>query len=185
MDIKNLLKEYEKVSLSNYDIFKLLDKKARILTYPELVKYDDIEKVLYPNNCFVLLYLTKPNYGHWCCVIKHNDRIEFFDPYGDSLPDDQFIKIPIHFREISKQIYPHLTYLLYKSPLETEYNNYPFQQLKNDISTCGRHCVIRILSKKLLLDDYYDFINYYCNLYNINPDQLVTLLTLYDDQSNN
>lgn len=178
MNIKNILKKYEKISLSNYNIFDLLNKRVRILTYPELIKYDNIEDVLKPNGAFVILYLTKKNYGHWCCVTKHADRIEFFDPYGDSLPDEQFEKINIHFRKISNQIFPHLTYLLYKSPYKIEYNNYPFQKEKNNINTCGRHCVVRILLKDLLLDDYHKLIKKCCKKTNLNPDQFVTFLTI-------
>ena len=112
---KHILDRYKEISLSNYDIFDLLNKKIRILTYPELIKYKNINDVLYPNGCFILLYMAKPNYGHWCCVIKHHDNIEFFNPYGDGLPDDELSNIPAHFRKISNQSYPHLTWLLYNS----------------------------------------------------------------------
>lgn len=176
--MKNKIKKYENKSLSNYNIFELLNKKIRILTYPELAEYKNIYDVLSPNNSFILLYMTGKRYGHWCCVIEHNDRIEFFDPYGDALPDDEFKYIDNNFRKISSQYYPHLTYLLYKSKKPIEYNNYNFQKKNNNIKTCGRHCVFRIANKKLLLDEYKKMLDYIRKETDMTYDEIVTYYTI-------
>lgn len=175
---KHILDRYKEISLSNYDIFDLLNKKIRILTYPELIKYKNINDVLYPNGCFILLYMAKPNYGHWCCVIKHHDNIEFFNPYGDGLPDDELSNIPAHFRKISNQSYPHLTWLLYNSGQPIEYNDNKFQKHGSGIATCGRHCVVRVSMKNLNLNEYAKFMKKIKRDLDIDYDDIVTLLTM-------
>jgi hypothetical protein len=170
--------EYEKISLSNYQVFDLLNHKTRVLTYTELTKYDDINDVLEPFGCFVLLYLSKKDYGHWCCVIEHPDRIEFFDPYGTYI-DDELENISGDFRKRSDQLFPHLTKLLFESGKPIEYNEYKFQKKGTNINTCGRHTAMRVLMKHLLLDDYHDFITKTAKRLKTDPDGLVTLMTLY------
>jgi hypothetical protein len=177
---KKLLDKYQEISLSNYDVFNILDKKVRVLTYPELTKYKNIDDVLRPHGCFVLLYLTKESYGHWTCCIKYNDRIEVFDSYGDSQPDDELEQINMKFRKESNQYYPYLTKLLYESGYPVEYNDYKFQKHRDDIKTCGRHVAMRIKLKDIKLDDYYDIMTKLKKEFKLTYDELVTLLTMYE-----
>lgn len=183
-DIENIFDQYKAISLSNKEIEKLLDGKCKIVTYPELARIESIDEVLEPFGCFILLYLTKANYGHWCAVIKHNDKIEFFDPYGGkSMPDEELKQIPEHFRQRSNQDYPHLSALLYDSGYPIEYNNFKFQKHLNGTNTCGRHCAVRCSTKNLSLNDYHQYINDLCKEFNLDPDSLVTLLTLRASQN--
>lgn len=177
-NFRDVIKEYEKISLSNYQVFDLLNKKTRVLTYTELTNHNDIADVLSPHGSFVLLYLSKSDYGHWCCVIQHPDRIEFFDPYGTFI-DDELKHISGDFRKKSDQMFPHLTELLYNSGLPIEYNQYRFQKHGKNINTCGRHVSVRILLKHMLLDEYHDFIINTAKKLKTDPDGLVTMLTLY------
>lgn len=172
------IKEYEKISLSNFQVFDLLNKKTRVLTYTELTNHEDIADVLAPHGCFVLLYLSKKDYGHWCCVIQHPDRIEFFDPYGTYI-DNELEYISGDFRKKSEQMFPHLTKLLYDSGVPIEYNQYRFQKHGANINTCGRHVSMRILLKHMLLDEYHDFIVNTAKKLKTDADGLVTMLTLY------
>jgi len=170
------LEELKKISLTDHDIFKILNKKARILNYTELTRFNNINDVLYPNNCFILLYMTKKNYGHWCCCLKFNDRIEFFDPYA-TLPDDNLKKInPLVKREL-REDYPHLVKLLANSKYPIEYNHFRFQQKKKDINTCGRHCAVRCLYKNLKLSQYINFMRKLKKYYGIGYDDLVSIIT--------
>lgn len=50
-DIKNL-------PLSSEDIKKLLNGKTKIILYPDLKKYKDIDSLLYPYNNVVILYIN-------------------------------------------------------------------------------------------------------------------------------
>jgi len=172
------LKKYEDIALTNYEIDRILEGKTKILTYTNLPRFNNINQLLEPFKNFILLYLTKPNYGHWVCVLKHPDRIEFFDPYGgNNIPDNELDMIDHNVKKITNQDYPYLSKLLYDSGYPIEYNNYQFQEHANDINTCGRHCIVRVLFKHLLLDEYYDHMNQLCKKYNMNYDELVTYIT--------
>lgn len=170
--MNNNIKKYIDTALSNRDITRMLGGKCNIVLYPDLHKYSDIDQLLYPYDACVILYCNKRNYGHWCCVFKiDDDDIEFFDPYG-MFPDDEIKFIPAHFRNISNQNYTHLTALLLDSPYQVHYNNYKLQKYKNDVKTCGRHCVVRILNKHLTIDEYVQLFN------GKDPDQIVTIYTM-------
>ena len=165
------MEEYKKIALSNGDIYKLLDGKCNILTYPELTKYDDIDSAMGKYKALVLLYLSKQNYGHWICVFqRNNNTIEFFDPYG-FFPDDELQFIPEHFREVSGQKYPHLTYLLAKCKYQKiEYNNTRLQKLENNVNTCGRWCVVRLMLRNISIEKF-------VKKFKIDGDSKVTKLT--------
>lgn len=178
MNYKKEMEKLKKESLSNYDIFNKMKKQIRILTYPELLKYDDINKVLSPHKCFIILYMSKKNYGHWCCVIKHKNKIEFFDPYGDYMPDDELENINKEFKKESNQDYPYLTYLLYKSKYPIEYNNYNYQKYDYDIRTCGRHCLVRASLKNMELEEYNELMKKIKKDLKMSYDDIVTLLTI-------
>lgn len=172
------IKEDENIALTNFEIDRILNGKTKILTYKQLPQFDNINELLEPYKNFIMLYMSQPNYGHWCCVIKHPDRIEFFDPYGDpNIPDEELNQISNKVKEITNQNYPYLTKLLYESGLPIEYNNYQFQEHDRNIKTCGRQCIVRVLFKNLLLDDYYELMTQLCNKLNMNYDQLVTYIT--------
>lgn len=173
------IENHESIALSNYEINNILNDKTKILTYKALPQFNDINQILEPYKNFIMLYMSRPNYGHWICVIKHPDRIEFFDPYGGkNTPDEELNMINDEVKEITNQNYPYLSQLLYDSNYPIEYNNYKFQEHKKGINTCGRHCIVRVLFKKLLLDDYHDLMTHLCNKLNMNYDQLVTYITV-------
>lgn len=172
------LEDDANVALTNYEIDDILGGETKVLTYKNLPQFSDIDQILEPYKNFIMLYMWRPNYGHWICVLKHPDRIEFFDPYGEpNEPDTELDKVPDDVKEITNQDYPYLSKLIYDSGLPIEYNNYPFQELHEDIKTCGRHCVVRVLFKQLLLDEYYDMMNAISEQTGLNYDQIVTLIT--------
>ena len=92
MDIKNLdLKLRKEIAkpLNGMELLKQLDFKPNIITYDNIHLYKDLDELLGDSKACILLYLTKENYGHWCCVYENDDgHIIFFDSYG-FIPDDQ------------------------------------------------------------------------------------------------
>jgi hypothetical protein len=166
------IKELEKESLSDDDIKKLLNGESNIITYTDLACTHDINDILGKNKSCVILFLTKDHYGHW--TLLHEVKpglLEFFDPYG-TIIDDELDHIERNFRKKSKQNYPHLSSLLYESPYQISYNDYPFQKKSRDVSTCGKHVIIRSLMRHLSLEDYIKFLNEFDE----DPDFLVTYL---------
>jgi hypothetical protein len=139
---------------SGKDIMEALGGETKIITYPELYKYDTIDELVHPYNCCVILYQTKPHFGHWVCVIKHDDNtLEFFDPYGGSV-DTQLDFIDKQFRKETRQDFPQLIRLFLNSPYNIVINRMKIQKFDRDIASCGRHCAFRLILKHLPLKKY-------------------------------
>jgi hypothetical protein len=183
VDIKQILNKYADIALSDKEVLKLINGRANLILYPDLHKYTSIDQILEPYGACILLYEAKPRYGHWCCIFKVNDRLlEYFNPYGgfhEGFPDESLEYIPMDFRLKSHQYYPYLSMLMYNSPYQLSYNEYPFQKHNQNIKTCGRWCAIRIVFKNYSLNEFSDLIKFLKKKLNINSDQLVTLLTMY------
>lgn len=174
----NKIKELSNTPLSGYDIAMRLKGKTKVMTYKELKKHRTIEELLYPYNNCIILYITKKNYGHWTCILEHDDRIEFYDPYKDYLPDDELNEIDENIKMETGQDRPYLLKLLYNSNKEIEYNNYDFQKWDKNIKTCGHHCICRIIFKDFKLDEYYEIMRNLCKEYNLTMDNLVSYIIL-------
>lgn len=179
MSFKDIIKKYEDIALSDKEVLKLIYKRANLILYPNLHKYNNIDEILHPYGACILLFEAKPRYGHWCCIFKINDKLlEFFNPYG-GYPDDSLEYISNRFRKISNQLYPHLSYLMLKSHYELSYNEYQFQEHNPDIKTCGRWCAIRLRYRYLNLDQFHNMIENMSDILRVTHDELVTLLTMY------
>jgi len=170
------IKNLEKISLSNYDVMNLINGRANLVLYPEISKYNNIDQLLGEHAACIILYLTKENYGHWCCIFKQNPKvIQFFDSYGEMVDSALDYKMNPYFKKTSGMDLPLLTGLLYKAfdKYEIRFNNFKFQQDKKDVNTCGRFCVVRIWLRELNEYEFKDFM--YSTPY--SPDELVSLLT--------
>ena len=175
------IKRMMNYSLYTTDIVKFLKKyniQCKVYTYNQLNKFHDIDKALGKDKCFVLLYMSRPNYGHYITVFKRDkDNIEVYDSYKDMKPDYEFKYIPSEYRQQLGETYPHLTQLLYDSGYKVHYNNHKMQQLSNNISTCGRHVIVRLIKRRMNIDEYYRWVKKICKEYRITPDMLVTIMT--------
>lgn len=173
--LQTVINKMKSKSLSSNDLLKLVNYKANLMTYPELTKFRTIDEALGPHKALIILYETRKNYGHWCCVFRRNNKIiEFFDSYG-LLPDDELKFIPEHFRDLNNERLPHLTVLLYKSEAQIEYNDKQLQQKMKDINTCGRWVGLRLILRELPIDTF----NYMFTKYKfINADDIVTILSI-------
>ncbi len=175
---KKQLKYYEDIALSDQDIRNELGPSTNIVLYPDLHKYRSLDELLGPENSAVLLYESKPNYGHWTTVFKKDpNQVEFFNSYGGA-PDDSLQKINGEFRMESHQDYPYLTMLMYDSPYECTYNVKQFQEKCPDIRTCGRHVICRLKHDNMNLDQYTDYMDQEANALNTNYDGVVTMETI-------
>jgi hypothetical protein len=119
---------------------------AHILTYEQLGKYSDLEQLL-PNETdyCIILYRQTPNSGHWVSVDRVGDMISYFDSYGGAI-DAPLAWNPVQLNMSLGQSTPYLSNLFDKTELDVYYNPFRYQKMKNDINTCGRWCILRILS---------------------------------------
>ena len=127
------------IAMDDTDI-KFYLPKAKIITYDELFKVKDIEKLLPRHKSyFILLYpVESKTNGHWVCMSRYDKTLEYFDSYGLK-PDE-----PLEWSKFKKT--PHyLSLLLGKTKLRIHYNTIDFQSKRDyTISTCGAFCVFRI-----------------------------------------
>lgn len=169
--VLKLIDEYKSIALSDADLLNKMHDRANLVTYPEIVNYKTLDELLGPYNVCFILYLWKPGMGHWCCITKHGKMVEFFDPYGNFV-DNCLKDIPEPYRTESGQSEPMLSYLMKESPYKLSYNEYPFQELDEDVSSCGRWTILRGLLKDLTLEQFkYLFLDEY-------GDDIATLLTV-------
>jgi len=172
------IKYYEDVALTNNDILKLLDNHANIILYPSLHQYKSLDQILGEYKACILLFEAMPSYGHWVAIfLLDNNTIEFFNPYG-GWPDDSLKHISKEFRDKTYQDKPYLSLLLLNSPYELTYNEFKFQKMKDDIKTCGRHCVVRLWNRYKSLYEYVAYLDDLCERYKMDYDGVVTMLTL-------
>lgn len=171
----NKLKDEISHSLSGLELSNKLKKKCDIISYPDIIKFKNIDELLGKNRQCVLLYLTSKNYGHWCCVYENpkSGNICFFDSYG-FIPDDQLKFVSNEMNVELRQHHKYLTKLLYDSKKPIEYNEYQLQDKLPGIATCGRWVITRLNNKNISVKQ---FAKYFLNN-KIQPDILVTLLTL-------
>jgi len=163
------IKEAEKKALSNIDILNAVNNKCNLVTYSDIQHYRNIDDLLGPYHCCVILYESDGDCGHWCVLQRRKDgKLEFFDPYG--IPIDDKIKWN------TENVYcPELTKLIVDNKESLVYNDQPLQKMKKNINTCGRHVISRILNRNMDIDEYCDVVT------NFKPwaaDDVVTYLTL-------
>jgi len=154
---KQIEKELIVSPLGDDDIKHFLPN-ARIMKYTELNNYNNLEELLPKNKTFVIiLYENQPNKGHWTALLRYKDKqrgdtVEFFDSLADNGEPDAPLKWnSAKTNKLLGQGQPILTYLLNKSNLPVVYNKLKFQsdgnkKDGNNINTCGRHCVFRIIT---------------------------------------
>jgi hypothetical protein len=172
--------KYSKIkaySLGDGDIHQMIPT-LKIITYPELLKYDNIEDALDEKGRLLILYLTESEKsGHWVSLLKQKrngkEYIEYFDPYGKYKPDGESVWLTKSELKEYGQDTKHLTKLLRDSGLKITYNKAPFQSEKQNINTCGRWCTTRLYYKHLSLPQFTKMIQQ-CGM---NPDDFVSKFT--------
>ncbi len=175
---KKKLKYYEDIALSDQDIRNKLGGRTNIIMYPDLHKYRSIDQILGGENNAVILYESKPQYGHWTAILKpRGDLLEFFNSYG-GYPDTSLSHIDKAFREESNQDFPYLSQLLIDSPYNLSYNEHKLQKHADDVLTCGRHVIFRIRNSHLPLSDYKRLLDELKKKYHTDYDGVVTIETV-------
>lgn len=150
------LKELEKM-FSNDDIDRWLGA-GHIIKYSELDNYETINDLLPNDKDFkVILIESSYNSGHWIAVMKYGNIIEYFNSYGTK-PGYDFKFIPTAVRNALGQGGNLLSNLLKTKSKgqKVYYNKKKLQKISDQINTCGRHVIARILAMKIgyELDDY-------------------------------
>ncbi len=177
--LKQDVKDAAKYSLSSDDIRRSLNNDVSILLYEDLANVDDIRHIFEPSNNVVLLYPdTQYNQGHWVALMYHrthpsspNGHIIYFDPYNLSIRKSLEYSRHLH----NKPYILALPELLERFPgtldLKTKHR---MQVMTDNISTCGRMVICRIIHRDLSNEEYERYLVYD----KLNADEIVTLITV-------
>lgn len=149
------MEEAKQYSLSNDDINYILDPDTNILVYKDLANYDSIDDVFDPlGRCILLYSIEAVNNGHWVCMWRKGNKINYFDPYGQP-PEEPKEWVDTNDNRMMGQGRNMLTNLLKKSGCEVYYNTYPYQKMDNSTATCGRWCVSRLVCKDFTANQFH------------------------------
>lgn len=168
--------EIKKYALSNFDIEKVVPH-INIFTYPHLENVRHIDEVLDKHGRAIMLYLTDDTRtGHFLAILKHGNTIEVFDPYGVK-PDEQGKFLGGKMNEGKSKYQTLLTDLIRESGYGMKYNKTRHQPVSEDISTCGRHAILRVLTSHLPLEEYNKRITKIARDTGVSVDDIATGMT--------
>lgn len=153
------LEQIKEYAISDADINKVLQPDTKIFTYPKFGDMETIEEAFDPLGRCVFLFLTKSETsGHWLAMFKRDAKtIEYFDSYGEK-PEAQRKWLPEEIMEQLGQNEPLLMNLLRQSKYRVYYNTYPYQTDRDDINTCGKWCLARLICKDLSNLEFYNLV---------------------------
>ena len=144
----------EATPLSDADAREVVGPQLRCIRYPELADYESIDDVLGPDGCAMILVLTTgPATGHWCSLLKRGNTVEWFDPLALA-PDRERHWLSAQTLERLGESEPVLSELLRASGYKIIFNKTKLQRSSPDVSTCGRHCAVRLMHRDLSLPQY-------------------------------
>jgi len=139
---------------------------------PRVMKYGALRNMReLPERPTVVLYETKPNFGHWTGIFDTPEGIEFFDSYGYA-PDQQLNWVPKRFRIFSGQEEKRILRMLYDSNVPINFNAHRLQRGRS--MTCGRWVILRYLYSHLTSDEFAARVFYAAKKLGITPDELVS-----------
>ncbi len=160
-------------ALTDTDIQKLLGGTS-LFKYPDLHQMSSIDEAFDDKGRAMMLYLTEDEHtGHWVCMLKKGKEVEYFDSYGGYKPDDERKWLSKAKQEELGQDEPTLTRMLREAGYKVTHNPYKFQEEVNDMNTCGRHSVVRLLLGHLPLKEYAHVLK----SADVTPDEFVTAFT--------
>jgi len=151
--------------------------KAKIIRYTNLKKYKSLKELLPKKNDYAfILYQNSEYEGHWTLIIRHGNYIEYYDSYGNKIDEplnwiskEQNNKLGIHE--------PYLSNLIKGAGLPLYYNDKKFQDENNEINTCGRHAIMRLMSimeNKTDIGRYKDMMEHLKKKLKVSYDDIVS-----------
>ncbi len=162
--------------LSDADLRHILGEDLKILQYSDLANHSTLDSILpkTKDDC-IILYEQEEDSGHWVALMRYDNTVEYFDPYGNKW-DVPLSWISREKRQQLGESQRYLSGLLERSNLKRTYSPYHYERTSNKVNTCGSHSAHRIYR---LRHDNMDLIDYYTYMENAeeklkaNPDEVV------------
>jgi hypothetical protein len=180
---RNVLNGRMSEYMTDLDLIHYLGKNfnKNIIKYSDIENYDNIDQLLPGKKAFKIILIEDSfNSGHWLCILKYNNTIEYWNSYGLK-PSIELDGISSVVNRQLDQDVKHLNILLNKAMNKYEilYNKTKFQKFNDNVATCGRHTILRcVMFKNMNLDiyQYGAFMDELRKQFKLTYDQLVTLL---------
>lgn len=140
--------------------------KCKWILYDQLKQFKDINDLMSLGAVVILLQIETPKaskVGHFIVLLDHGSHYEHFDSYGLSMDQELKITQEHHLTNIFKSV---------RKPIVD--NTKRLQTLREDVNTCGRWVVARLLLRHLELDKFLKLISYF----KVNSDDLVSIMTM-------
>tara|TARA_Y100001938_G_scaffold151068_1_gene245647 strand:- start:3054 stop:3593 length:540 start_codon:yes stop_codon:yes gene_type:complete len=161
--LHTLLYNSEKITVSYDDMNNVISPIThKMVDYNNINRFHNLKDFFGKKRCVILFLPNKVEaVGHWVCLIKQRDFIEFFDPYGYT------------FNQLANLLGLRKTEL-FDNP-QIVFNQHRFQKMRKNINDCGRHCAVRCRFANVSLKNYTKFIG---NNNKMSADDLVTIMTM-------
>ena len=172
------IKTIEKYSLSDSDIRTILGRSCKIVKYSELSNYNTIEQLLPKEKASIIILIEDSlDHGHWVGMCRFKNTYMYFDSYGN--PVDSDLKwTSMETRRQLNEDKPYLNQLLDKTDRECIYNNVKYQEMNQDINTCGAHIshfLYRMKHDNMDLKDYYMYMKEIKQISKHTYDEIVSI----------
>lgn len=147
------MEEGDGYSLSDADIRRAVHTKVWI--YKDLLNKNSLEGMWDSKGRFALLWeVDSPQEGHWVCLIRKGDSVEYFDPYGGYRPDGERTWLSAEKAHELGEDEGKLSALIKASGLALSSNPFHYQSKAQGNNECGRHVVSRLYYYRLSETDY-------------------------------
>lgn len=140
---------------------------ADVVLYSDLG--NNLEDLFKNSDRVLILYEAGSRIGHWVCLIRNGNYLEFFDPYGGMI-DSQLL-----YSDLSRKEGCRLLKLLLDFDGDLYFNHFAHQEMSPDIQTCGMHCGMRMENFDLDMYQYNRMMSNMCDELSINPDEIVKI----------
>jgi hypothetical protein len=147
MDLRKELGEY----ISNTDFesyFGAGSLSTYIVKYGDIDDYKTIRKLLPKKKDFrIILLESELNSGHWVVLLRDGMTIEYFNSYGLKPSKELEYNSDLVNQQLDQDT-KHLDILFkkaLKSGFKIVYNKRRFQKMTDEVATCGKHVILRII----------------------------------------
>lgn len=141
-------------------------EKCRWIEYDDILKYKSLYDLMNLGACVILLEIESriaSPVGHFIILLDHGSHYEHFDSYGLTMDEERAFTQEHHLTNIFKNS---------RKPIVD--NTRKLQAFREDINTCGRWVVTRLLLRDMELQPFLRLLDYF----HINYDNLVAIMTL-------
>ena len=133
--------------VSSDDLKNVLGDDLKIINFNDLKNYKTIYELLPKEKDYCVIFYTDDYkngcmVGHWTCLMRYKKHFEFFDSYGLTVSQELKFISPDKKKRFGEDT-DYLEKLL--NPVDHNYNHYDYQKWDDNVTTCGRWVILRLM----------------------------------------